>query len=565
MEDHIKLFLVEDEVIMRDGIKKHIDWAEEGIDFVGEASDGELAYPMIMESQPDILLTDIKMPFMDGLELTELVRQNLPQTQIIILSGYDDFRYAQKAISLGVTEYLLKPISPVRLTEAVRKVTHKIIEERARDARWMSEENIEREEISRNRLMGSILRNELSISQILENAKQLQMNLTAPLYRLILFRAGQVGDGGEVAAERERAGQGSSERIDRPDPMERSDFRSFVKALTEQDDPSGRAYLFDREMDGMALLCMAPNEEKMEAYSKSLLSAMESYLKDAGACDYFFGVGRDVRRLSEVKRSYESANKAYSYRFLVENMRIVYADSLPSIGMVLPKEGMDISSVVSRESSGQLIERFLRTGTIDEIDPFLDGIFLSLGEKNLRSLIFLTYLLTDCYLSIVRFMNELGLDPSKADDACGDVNQAISRLKSWEDAERYLADYMRLALKERDRSAAGKYSRLLQKAVDYIGAHFDQEDLSLQQIAAYVNLSPNHFSTVFSQEMGATFIEYLIDRRMEKACELLMTTELKSSEIAYRVGYKDPHYFSYTFKKMQGVTPKEYRAGHREG
>ncbi|MCR5747507.1 MAG: response regulator, partial [Lachnospiraceae bacterium] len=102
----VKLFLCEDEIVMRDGIKKHIDWEKEGIEFVGEAADGELAYPMILEQKPDILITDIKMPFMDGLELSELVRKELPNIKIIILSGYDEFSYAQKAVSLGVTEYL---------------------------------------------------------------------------------------------------------------------------------------------------------------------------------------------------------------------------------------------------------------------------------------------------------------------------------------------------------------------------------------------------------------------------------------------------------------------------
>jgi two-component system response regulator YesN len=106
----IKLFLVEDEIVMRDGIKSQIDWKKEDIEFAGEASDGELAYPMILETRPDILLTDIKMPFMDGLELSALVRKELPDTQIIILSGYDEFSYAQRAVSLGVTEYLLKPL-----------------------------------------------------------------------------------------------------------------------------------------------------------------------------------------------------------------------------------------------------------------------------------------------------------------------------------------------------------------------------------------------------------------------------------------------------------------------
>jgi two-component system response regulator YesN len=122
----VKLFLAEDEIVMRDGIKKQIDWKKEDIEFVGEASDGELAWPMILETKPDILLTDIKMPFMDGLELSALVRKELPETRIIILSGYDEFSYAQRAVCLGVTEYLLKPLPPEDLLACIRKVKLKI-------------------------------------------------------------------------------------------------------------------------------------------------------------------------------------------------------------------------------------------------------------------------------------------------------------------------------------------------------------------------------------------------------------------------------------------------------
>lgn len=126
----LKVFLVEDEIVMREGIKKNIDWEKEGFSFAGEASDGELAFPMIQKIRPDILITDIRMPFMDGLELSRLVKKELPQIKIIILSGYDEFEYAKEAINIGVTEYLLKPMSGAQLLEAVHKVAETILAEK---------------------------------------------------------------------------------------------------------------------------------------------------------------------------------------------------------------------------------------------------------------------------------------------------------------------------------------------------------------------------------------------------------------------------------------------------
>ena len=126
----IKVFLVEDEFVIRNGIKNNINWKQEGYQFVGEASDGELAYPMILKEKPDILITDIKMPFMDGLELSKLVKQELPDIKILILSGYDDFEYAKEAIRIGVTDYLLKPISSNKLLDVLGNVSNVIEQER---------------------------------------------------------------------------------------------------------------------------------------------------------------------------------------------------------------------------------------------------------------------------------------------------------------------------------------------------------------------------------------------------------------------------------------------------
>ena len=126
----VKVFLVEDEAIIRRGIKKNVEWEKNGFEFVGEAGDGEYAYPQILKTEPDILITDIKMPFMDGLELSHLVKKILPNTKIIILSGYNEFEYAKEAITIGISEYLLKPVTAASLTAVLRKVKEEIREEK---------------------------------------------------------------------------------------------------------------------------------------------------------------------------------------------------------------------------------------------------------------------------------------------------------------------------------------------------------------------------------------------------------------------------------------------------
>ena len=180
----IKVFLVEDEVIIRNGIKNNIPWEAEGFEFAGEASDGELAWPLIRRTQPDILITDIRMPFMDGLELSALVRKELPDTKIIILSGFGEFEYAKKAITLGITEYLLKPISSEKLLEVVKRVADMIREEQAQRSlveryRKEMQENIR---IEKKRLFDRMVLGSYSAGELLEQGAALELDLTASFY-----------------------------------------------------------------------------------------------------------------------------------------------------------------------------------------------------------------------------------------------------------------------------------------------------------------------------------------------------------------------------------------------
>ncbi len=185
----LKVFLVEDEFVVREGIKNNIDWAGEGFLFCGEAPDGEIAYKMIQKEQPDIIITDIKMPFMNGLELSRLVTKELPESKIIILSGHEEFTFAQEAIKIGVMEYLLKPISSVELMKVVKRVAKKIIKERMEKSNFerYKKEMEENEVYIKRRLFEDIIQGSLSTAQILERSKELGFEMSAPYYQIVLF------------------------------------------------------------------------------------------------------------------------------------------------------------------------------------------------------------------------------------------------------------------------------------------------------------------------------------------------------------------------------------------
>ena len=190
----------------------------------------------------------------------------------------------------------------------------------------------------------------------------------------------------------------------------------------------------------------------------------------------------------------------------------------------------------------------------------MEEYFASLGEKNIHSLMFRQYVTMDTYFAAAGVLEEIGGEPGLLAERCGDFQKTPGIFASLETTEDYVRGLLETAVELREGVSRKKYSSLLKDARAYIEQNYDNEDISLNTVAASVNLSPNHFSTIFSQETGRTFIEYLTFVRMEKAKELLRTTSMKTAEIAFAVGYKDSHYFSYLFKKTQECTPREFRA-----
>ena len=187
----IKVFLVEDEFVIREGIKKNIDWEGHGYQFVGEASDGEIAYPLIKKEKPDIVITDIRMPFMNGLELSKLIKKEMPLTEIIILSGFEEFEYAKEAIKLGVAQYLTKPISGDDLLKELDILSAKIEEnKREREIREKYLSEMKEDTVNERKVFfEKLVRAAEPAAKLIQSAEDLNMNLSAVVYSIMLCKA----------------------------------------------------------------------------------------------------------------------------------------------------------------------------------------------------------------------------------------------------------------------------------------------------------------------------------------------------------------------------------------
>lgn len=542
--NEIKVFLVEDEMVIRRGIKNSIDWEKEGYIFCGEASDGELAYPMIIKEKPDILITDIRMPFMDGLELCKLVKKELPNIKILILSGYDEFDYAKEAIRLGVTEYLLKPISSGKLLEALNGVSESIRREKEdKDlVRKYMEEMRENTEHEKQKFFEQMIAGNLSMADALETGKKYEMNLSAGMYNLLLFRF-TLGEenrkSGELLGEAEYAIEKLTERLE------------YV-------------FEFQRGVEGWAFLLMADNEEQMSERVKELSKDLEEIMKNYSTIAYFGGIGQPVARLRELEESFREAERALAARFTMELNRIISVEDIRMAQNVDTLDDIEITSFGEIEKTRTMLEKFLNNGAEDEIDEFVDVYINELPEENLKSVLMRQYIIMDAYIVMMSFCEKIEGIEGEMQAQSEELKNSMKTSQTLEEIKNYIRMLLKKIIGVRDTISGRRYSDIIEIAKDQIRKTYMSDEISLNTIAAEVGMSPSYFSSIFSKETGKTFVEYLTEIRMDRAKELLMCSSMKTSEIGYEVGYKDPHYFSYIFKKTQNCTPKEFRARGKE-
>jgi two-component system response regulator YesN len=397
-----------------------------------------LAYPLIQREKPDIIITDIRMPFMDGLELSQLIRNELPESKIIILSGHEEFSYAQKALKLGIAEYILKPVSGAELVASVKSVAERIKREREEKHYTRDESN------GKSRLFEAIISGALPIAKILDRGRQLNIELSARFFQIILFKY----------YFNTSAGPGYAE-----------DILALNERINQISAKAGNVILFDRLLDGTAAIIKEDSFERLAAARQAYINSIESVFSEYETLRYFGGIGKPVERLTLLPESFENAARAFSARF------------------------------------------------VSDRNAFIDD-------------------------SEIDFMGKQGGVYPSADAPRTQENEPIEQRNN-------------------------HYHLMIQRAKEYIAAHYADEDISLSDVARFVNISPSYFSALFSRETGQSLIRCLTEYRVNKAKELLRSSDMSASEIGAAVGYKDPHYFSYIFKKTQNCSPMQYRASQK--
>lgn len=534
----MKVFLVEDEYIVREGIKNNIDWEKNGYDFCGEASDGELAFPMISEKRPDIVITDIRMPFMDGIELSRMIKEEYPEIKIIILSGHEEFEYAKAAIQIGVEEYLLKPINGDELLQVVNRVAQKIKEENESRETLQEGEGDENFEYAKRQLLSSLIDDNASLSDAMEQGKKIHLNLMAQCYNIMMLKL-----------QRKNKEQGFSQRI-----LEL--YKTMEDTLKEQD---GQSIMFDRAPEGKVILFMGSGEEEIRRNMDVFAGQFREILPEYEDVTYFGSVGVPVMRLRELGESYEAASHGFSYRFLTEPNQIVDNHTVFDQTRNEKKFSCSIGSVDIQNLDKQKIESFLKGGEMDEIHFFVEEYMKNTGDAGKNSMIFRQYIVMDMFFAASHFLTQITDGREQLGEPFESPEQMQKIVSDLEATVVYIKELFTKVMQVRDAQTTEHNSDVVENAKKYISENYHDEELTLNTVAHEVNVSPNHLSAMFSQKTGQTFVKYLTDVRMHRAKELLKCTSKRSNEICEEVGYRDPHYFSHLFKKNVGCSPIQYR------
>jgi two-component system response regulator YesN len=536
-----KVFLVEDEIVVREGLRNNIHWEQYGFEYAGDAPDGELALPLIRQIQPDLLITDIRMPFIDGLQLIELIRKELPRTKIIIISGYDDFSYAQQAIRLGVEQYLLKPIVKAKMVEVLVALQKKMEAEKQQHeylTRFQREVQ-EYETFSRRRFFEQIVVGGMSVLEISETAKSMGIDINAPFYNIVLFSL-------------------NSARYDASAPEGYTDALADIQDRIRQFIVSRPEFILFRWNVTTFAVLIKGSEDDILQRTEDCIENIQCNCAMAGRdVSWHIAQGTPVSRLGAIPACFNEASRLLSYRYLCSEEHIL---SKASIRDFWKKNGSEMDAG-KKEIDQKHICNFLSNGAGEEIDRFIDQLLLSAGEGAVSLQLYLRYLTMTVYFATVKYLDSIGC---RADSFWSLELQPNDSITAPEEARQYIHRVMSQAIELRDCESKKQQRDLLTQAIRFIDGHFAEESISLEKVARKVNVSPNYFSAIFSQEVGQTFIEYLTNKRIDEAKRMLRQADKRSSEVAVAVGYKDPHYFSFVFKKVTGLTPNEYRRENRQ-
>lgn len=543
-----KLILVDDEEEVRKGILDKIEWQKYGFEIAGEAENGIEALEIAEKCIPDVVITDIKMPFMDGLALSQKIREKYADTKIIILTGFDEFEYARKAVKLDIVEYILKPISSKELINVLVRVKNEIDNEitRIKDAEVFKEYYIKSLPLLREKFLGSLITGRFNKNEMLEKTNIYGINLSHKGFFV------SVMDADFEAAHDVNVQEGRDALAGDAVSEDSSEFlRLAALNLSSQImDKYGMGLTFLHD-DYIVLLFFSEesDRDKMLAKVLAILQEIRQSIGKYHSLDATIGVGTFCSNIKDISLSYKNAAAALDYSLILGNDRIICIDDV---------EPQCIKKVVFDELKERLLVSSIKVGTNEEIMKTIDGLLMEITDKNVTFKDCQMYLL-EMLTAILRTARDLNIDLDSIFGENYNVFIEMYKFRNLIEIKDWLINICTRIKIYLSRNRQNTRKLLVNKALDYVKQYYCDSELTIDRMCNYLYISSAYFSNLFKKETKHTFVNYLTMFRLNKAKELLGTTNLKTFEIARAVGYSEPNYFSYCFKKSFNISPSEYK------
>lgn len=513
----MKVLIVDDEVIIRTGLSTVIKWEDNGFSVLEPAASAEEALVRIPDERPEIIFTDIRMTGKSGLDMASEVRKKYPDTEVIVISGFDDFIYAQQALREGVTDYLLKTSSPDEIISAALLAKKRIEQRRQTDKQGQEKEKVLNRSFLRRLLAAATPPDEVAAAELWNRYPQLRLTPGEHVLQVWMITILEV-DG-------------------------QRDFGAADKLHSELGEMLAEHLPGEWLHWNHSLLFLVRETAGREDWKRveSELRRAEEHLD----CRTFAACGNSAKAAAELKDALNTAVQASSYVWLLDEKRIVrYED-------VKDRKGLRIVCTLEEESNlASLLKAGDRNGLHNGITEILNRIKQD-GQATPSSVqTYLQSFLVAGYRWLERAAVSIGYPnplPYSEDSERGELAT---------NPEQVLLSQFEAIMQQYSSMFSGTSS--VQRAISYIDEHLDQS-LSLSQVAKHVHMNPNYFSEMFKRETGQNYIEFVTQAKMRRAMKMLSETPAKISEVANRIGYEDIKYFNRLFKKFTGVTPSEFR------
>lgn len=532
-----RIMIVDDEEEIRLGIIKKIDWEANGFIVVGDAENGQDALEKAEKLQPDVIMTDIKMPFMDGLELGKKLVELMPSTKIIVFSGCDDFEYAHKAIKINVVEYVLKPINSAELIEVLVRLKEQLDREynEKRNLETLYKHYIKSLPVIREQFLVGAIEGRINEEQWHEQMEELGIE-----FKYKHLTVGIIQADGTLSFE-ENLNSFSGQKESALTPIS-------IKKIVDEN--MGKYCKFISFIYSGMVIVMGNFEKKEDIllFIKGINEVCKVY-KRIMSLTISAGIGYVYSNPSQIRFSYRTAQNALDYRFILGAGKAIYIDD------VEPDNSIQLQLDEKEERS---MLNAIKISSEDEISEAIDSLFKKTEDLLLPFNQYRIYLM-EIMTSLLKLVQTYAFD---IEEIFGENFNAYSYLESFNSIHEVKKWIIEKAIRINSyikRERINSSMMLIEKAKQYIKENYSDYDISVEKLCSKLHVSPTYFSTMFKKETGTSFVNYLTATRLEEAVKLLNTTDDKTYMIAEKVGYPEANYFSYVFKKQFGVSPSKYR------